>query len=298
MEMEYKDTSRRGKVIVILGVVLALVAGGASFYLLNQAQQEAGAVEIPRVAVVVAAVGIPARTPVQAAQLVLREVPLDAVSQAGVVTDPNQLVGKVLAIPVQAGQPLYVNMVASASSGSGFSILGPDETIAPDSEAWRAVSITIPDDRAVGGLLQPGQTIDIFMTTTMTVRPDLQPVGIYYSDFATKVTYQDVVILARTGALYVIRTSLAVAEEINHMLASGQVNFSAALRPDQDVRYVDVRTLGATTSRILEKYGLPFPPVYPDTDGRIPPQPPVATPTPPPTPPPTPAPTAEASPSS
>ncbi|NJD28366.1 MAG: Flp pilus assembly protein CpaB, partial [Chloroflexi bacterium] len=282
MEMEYKDTSRRGKVIVILGVVLALVAGGASFYLLNQAQQEAGAVAIPRVAVVVAAVGIPARTPVQAAQLVLREVPLDAVSQAGVVTDPNQLVGKVLAIPVQAGQPLYVNMVASASSGSGFSILGPAETIAPDSEAWRAVSITIPDDRAVGGLLQPGQTIDIFMTTTMTVRPDLQPVGIYYSDFATKVTYQDVVILARTGALYVIRTSLAGAEEINHMLASGQVNFSAALRPDQDVRYVDVRTLGATTSRILEKYGLPFPPVYPDTDGRIPPQPPDATPAPPP----------------
>ena len=289
MEMEYKDTSRRGKVILIFGVVLALVAGGASFYLLNQAQQDAGAVDTPRVSVVVAAVAIPARTPVQAAQLVVREVPLDAVTQAGIVTDPNQLVGKVLAIPVAAGQPLYVNMVASASSGSGFSILGPDETVAPDSEAWRAVSITIPDDRAVGGLLQPGQTVDIFMTTTIPVRPDLEPVGVYYSDFATKVTYQDVVILARTGALYVIRTSLTVAEEINHMLASGQVNFSAALRPDQDVRYVDVRSLGATTTRILEKYGLPFPALYPDPSASIPPQPPVATPTPPPTPAPTPA---------
>lgn len=289
MEMEYKDTSRRGKVIVILGVILALVAGGASFYLLNQAQQDAGAVETPRVAVVVAAVAITARTPVQAAQLEVREVPLDAVTQAGIVTDPNQLVGKVLAIPVAAGQPLYVNMVASASSGSGFSILGPDETVAPNSEAWRAVSITIPDDRAVGGLLQPGQTVDIFMTTTIPVRPELEPLGYYYSDFATKVTYQDVVILARTGGLYVVRTSLAVAEEINHMLASGQVNFSAALRPDEDVRYVDVRSLGATTARILEKYGLPFPALYPDPSASIPPQPPVATPTPPPTPAPTPA---------
>ncbi len=294
MEMEYKDTSRRGKVIVVAGVVLALVAGGASFYLLSQAQQNAGAVEVPRVAVVVAAVAIPARTPVQLSQLQLREVALDEITQAGIVTDPNTLVGKVLAIPVTAGQPLYSNMVASAASGSGFSILGPNETVAPDSEAWRAVSITIPDDRAVGGLLQAGQTIDIFMTTTIPVRDDLEPLGRYYSDFATKVTYQDVLILARTGGLYVIRTSLTVAEEINHMLASGQVNFSAALRPDQDVRYVDVRSLGATTSRILEKYGLPFPPVYPDPSASIPPQPAVATPTPPPTP----APTPEASPAS
>jgi Flp pilus assembly protein CpaB len=289
MEMEYRDTSRRGKAIVIVGIVLALVAGGASFFLLNQAQQDATAVDIPKVTVVVAAVNIPARTPVQANQLQLREVPLDAITQAGIVTDPAQLAGKVLAIPVSAGQPLYSNMVASAAGGSGFSILGPDETVAPDSEAWRAVSITIPDDRAVGGLLQPGQTIDIFMTTTIPVRPDLEPVGMYYSDFATKITYQDVLILARTGALYVIRTTLAVAEEINHMLASGQVNFSAALRPDQDVRYVDVRSLGATTTRILEKYGLPFPPVYPDPSASIPPQPPVATPTPPPTPAPSPA---------
>ncbi len=289
MEMEYKDTSRRGKWIVAFGIVLALVAGGASFYLLNQAQQNATKAETPMVAVVVAAVAIPARTPVLAAQLSVREVALDAVTQAGIITNPNQIAGKVLAIPVSAGQPLYINMIASAASGSGFAILGPDETVAPDSEAWRAVSVTIPDDRAVGGLLQPGQTIDIFVTTSVAVRPELEPVGVFYSDFATKITYQDVVILARTGALYVVKTSLAVAEEINHMLASGTVNFSAALRPDQDVRYVDVRSLGATTTRILEKYGVPFPAVYPDPSASIPPQPPVATPTPPPTPAPTPA---------
>jgi flagellar basal body-associated protein FliL len=42
MEMEYRDPSRRGKFIVILGVVLALAAGGAAFFLINQAQQQAG----------------------------------------------------------------------------------------------------------------------------------------------------------------------------------------------------------------------------------------------------------------
>ena len=51
---------------------------------------------------------------------------------------------------------LTQNMLASAATGGQFSILEPGETVAPDSEAWRAVSMTVPDDRAVGGLLQPG----------------------------------------------------------------------------------------------------------------------------------------------
>src|SRR5829696_5045990 len=101
---------------------------------------------------------------------------------------------------------------------------------------------------------------------------------------ATKITYQDMVILGRAGSQYILKTSLAVAEEINHMLAAGTVSFSAALRPDEDVRFVDVRNLGATTNRIIEKYGLPFPKIYPAPSATIPPQPPVATPTPPPTP--------------
>lgn len=291
MEMEYKDSNRRGKVVIIVGVVLAVVAGATSFYLINQAQQNAGKGELQKVAVVVAAQVIPARTPIQPGALVVREIPLDAATQVGIITDPTQLAGKVLAIPVAIGQPIYSNMIASAAGQSGFSILGPDETVAPDSEAWRAISITIPDDRAVAGLLVAGQTIDIFMTATMTVPVTNEPVGVYYSDLVTKITYQDMVILARAGSAYILKTSLAVAEEINHLMAAGTVSFSAALRPDQDVRFADVTKLGATTNRILQKYGLPFPAIYPAPSATIPPPPPLATPTPPPTaPPPTEAP--------
>ena len=38
MEMEYHDDSKRRKVFIVLGVVLAVVAGGAAFFLVNQAQ--------------------------------------------------------------------------------------------------------------------------------------------------------------------------------------------------------------------------------------------------------------------
>ena len=291
MEMEYKDSNRRGKFVIIAGVVLAVVAGAASFYLISQAQQSAGQGELEQVDVVVAAQIIPARTPILAEALVIRQIPLDVATQVGIVSDPAVLVGKVLAIPVAVGQPIYSNMIASSSGSSGFSILGPDETITPESEAWRAISITIPDERAIAGLLTSGQTIDIFMTANMTVPVVNEPIGIYYSDMVTKITYQDMVILARAGSQYILKASLAVAEEINHMLATGTVQFSAALRPDQDVRFVDVRSLGATTNRILQKYGLPFPAVFPAPSATIPPQPPLQIPTPPPSlPPPTPAP--------
>ena len=41
MEMEYRDPAKRGKFIVVVGIVLALAAGGAAFYLINKAQQQA-----------------------------------------------------------------------------------------------------------------------------------------------------------------------------------------------------------------------------------------------------------------
>jgi Flp pilus assembly protein CpaB len=287
MEMEYKDTSRRGKVVIIVGVVLAIVAGGAAFYLIQQAQQTAGQGEATLVDIVVAAQNIPARTPIQPGAVEKKKVPLDTATQVGIVTDPTVLTGKVLAISVALGQPIYSNMLADSTGKTGFSILEPNETVAPDSEAWRAISITIPDERAVAGLLAPGNTIDIFMTATMPAPPaeEGKP-SLYYADMVTKITYQDVVILGRAGTQYIIKASLAVAEEINHLLAAGTVSFSAALRPDRDVRYVDVSKLGATTNRILQKYGLPFPQVYPAPGATIKPQGPVATPTPPPTPPP------------
>jgi Flp pilus assembly protein CpaB len=285
MEMEYRDNSRRGRIIIILGIVLALIAGGTSFVLINQAQQQAGQGPLEKVTVVVAARPIAARTPIQAADLETRQIPRDDLTQSGVVTKPESIVGAVLAIPVSQGQPIYANMIANASAGSGFSILGPNETVCPTCENWRAVSLTIAPDRAVAGLLQVGQTVDLLMTAAMPAPPaSLDPQALYVADSTTKVVFQNIIILARVGDSYIFRCSLNVAEEIEHMNATGFASFSAVLRPDQDVRYVDVTKLGATTNRILQKYGLPFGNTFFGPGYTIPPQPPFSTPTPPPTP--------------
>jgi Flp pilus assembly protein CpaB len=268
MEMEYSDTAgRRGKFIIVFGLILAVVAGGAAFYLISTAQQSAGQGELQKVAVVVAARDIPARKPIEPDDLVVREVPIDETNAKGVSARPDDFFGKVLAVTVFQGQLVTTNLLASTSGTSGFSILEPNETVGPDSETWRAVSLTIPDDRAVGGLLQAGQQVDIFVSATVNVPLDLAEAGTYYTDRSTKITYQGVLILARSGTFYIVKAPIVMAEEISHLQAAGNAAFSAALRPPQDVRTVDVSRLGSTTNLIITKYGLPIPETYPAGGG-------------------------------
>ena len=51
-------------------------------------------------------------------------------------------------------------------------------------------------------------TVDVLMSATVNVPQDLLLEGKYYTDKATKITYQNMVILARTGQFYVVRAPL------------------------------------------------------------------------------------------
>ena len=79
------------------------------------------------------------------------------------------------------------------------------------------------------------------------------------SDRSTKVTYQDMTILARKDQFYIMRAPVDIAEEIAHLQATGAATFSLALRPLEDQRQVDATALGETTTMIIQKYGLPIP---------------------------------------
>lgn len=259
MELEFRDDRRRGRIVMALGLILAIIAGGAAYYAVNQAQLQSGQGDLQRVPAVVATTLIPARQAITDEQVEIRQIPIDDTNLNGVVTDVEDVIGRIPAVTILQGQLVTTNMLASSAENSQFSILGPGETVTPESEHWRAVGITVPDDLAVGGLLDAGQTVDVFVTTVVTVPPEVIATGQFYSDRSTKVTYQNMVILARREAFYVLRASLAVAEEIVHLQASGTAMFSMALRPAVDQRVVDVRGLGETTNRIIATYGLPIP---------------------------------------
>lgn len=299
MEMEYRDPSRKGRWIVLLGIVLAVAAGAAAFFLINNAQQQAGTSGLKTVSGYVAARPILARAAITSEDIVLRpDIPLDG-TNGGAIADPAQLVGRIVAVDVAQGQLLTSNLLASGTAGLGFAILKPDETVAPDSEAWRAVSVTVPDDRAVGGVLGPGMKVDVFITAQVTVpeeppvlptTPDATPAPRlsllegYESGSSTKITYQGVTILSRAGTFYILKVPLVTAEEISHLQASGAAPFSFALRPDQDARILDVSGLGATTNRIVQRYGILIPETYPALGEPLPVSPPIPALTPPPAP--------------
>jgi Flp pilus assembly protein CpaB len=271
--MEYKDPSRRGRYIVIVGVILALVAGAAAFYLISTAQQQAGQAGLQRVSVVVALQTIPARKLIEAADVEVREVPLDPTNAQGIVSTPDRVIGRVPSVTILAGQMVTTNLLASSTEGGQFSILGLDETVGPDTPVWRAISLTVPDDRAVGGLLNEGQTVDVFVTANINVLTSSE-VGIgedgFYSDRSTKISYQNMLILAKAGASYILKAPIDVAEEISHLQATGGSSFSFALRPDIDTRQVDASLLGTTTNEVIIRYGLPIPVVYPSFEGPLP----------------------------
>ena len=273
MEMEYKDPSKRGRWIVIAGIVLAVAAGGAAFFLINQAQQQAGQGELQKVNVVVAARPVPVRQPIVAEDLVVRQVPADDTNTDAIaVRDPKDVIGQVLPVTLFQGQMITRSML-NATGGAGgpqaFSILEPGETVGPNSEAWRAVAMTVPDDRAVGGLITPGMTVDVLLSAQINVPQNLLSTGKYYTDKSTKITYQNMLVLAKTGSGYVVKATLAQAEEITHLVATGNAQFSMLMRPPTDVRYADASKLGETTNLIIQRYGLPIPENYPAGNGPL-----------------------------
>jgi Flp pilus assembly protein CpaB len=268
MEPEYTAPRRRGRVIVLVGVILAGAAGIGAFVVMNNAQQ-ANHADTPRVTVVVAARAIPARKTIEPGDLVARDLPIDGLPTGGAITDPQSAVGHIAAISILPGQPLTANMFA-ASSGSGMiAVLSPDETISPNSPAWRAVALNVPDDRALGGLLEAGQNVDVFVTVPVSVQVDIPGNEKYVADRSTKVTYQDVPIIAKNNTFYIVRVTQQVAEEISHLQASGSASFSFALRPDIDTRITATTGLGETTNLLIQRYGLPVPEAYPNSTTKV-----------------------------
>ena len=262
MEMEFKDHSRRRRFLLLIGVVMAVVAGGAAFMLSNQGNAAQAQVEMR--SVLVAAREIPARTVLSASDLALRELPADAVV-AQAFDDPNRVVGLVTGVPVYLNQPITPNLLATSAADAAFSILAPDEQVGPDSPFWRAVSVTVPPERAVGGELATGQRVDLIATVQLDVlnydeeddeyNTDPTEEG-FYSGKSTKVTFEDLQVLNADSEsdMYVLKVDLNQAEEISHLQSDGANSFAMVLRPEADTRAVDRTQYGETTNNIIEQY--------------------------------------------
>ena len=269
MEAEYGNERRRRQLIVLVGVVLAVVAAVATYYLVTR--QPATSAPVTQKTIVVAAQEIPARTVIDASMLTTSTVP-DSPALSFALTDPNAAIGQVTVVDIAAGQPVQANMFSAGTAG-GLAILQPGETISPDSPIWRAVSVTVPSDRAVGGLLKAGDHVDLFVTLSPQIYdpngpaegftdPNHPPAStdVQYSDQTTKVVWTNLELLQADpqGSTYVFRVVEAQAEEIAHVQSIG-ADFTIGLRPPGDDRSFDPAPYGQTTNTMINEFGFKIP---------------------------------------
>ena len=270
MELKFKDPAiRRRRMIILLGVAMAITAGLVAFAISGGGAGPAVA-EVPKRAVLVAVADIPARTVLQTEHVAVRQIP-DDVSLALAFTQPTDVVGQVTTGPIMAGQAIYPNVLVTNAGGGTFSILGPNEVVSTDSPLWRAVSVQVPPDRAVAGQILTGQRVDLFATVQIDVMlrdaegnyiPATTTEG-YQSGKSTKITFQDIEVLSAAGesGMYVLKVDLHQAEEIYHIASVAPNSFSLALRPGADTRTTETADYGETNDRIIVQYLYPLPQV-------------------------------------
>ena len=269
-EMDYGDPQRgRRKAMLIVGMLMAGIAG-LTIYVASTGTAQAQPVATR--AMIVAARDIPARTIISLNDLAQRSLPDDPYLQTAVV-DPTRVVGKMAGVIILRDQPILPNLLTTTVPGAQFSILSPDETVSPDSPTWRAVSVSVPNDRAVDGQIEVGQHIDLIATIQVNVLvrlPDgtisgAPPSQGCYSDKSTKIAWENLEVLSKdlTGGLYVVKVDLHQAEEIAQVQAASSDAFTIALRADGDTRQLDRSGYGETLNRLIEQYGFPLPQIIP-----------------------------------
>jgi Flp pilus assembly protein CpaB len=269
VELEYSDkNSRRSKVYIAVGIIIALLVAATVFVAL-QASGLTSQPEVEMRDVVVATREIPSRKAIEEGDVSVRSIAADPSNETAFAS-LDEVLGRVVGVPVATGQLLTRNVLASTTEGQTFSILEPGQEFDPDGPDLRAVSVTVADANGVGGTLVAGQRVDLIVT--MAINPEVgqapEEAEAQAAEFipgpSTKVTLQAMTILARTGEIYILRADVETAEKIAELTAAGGV-FTLVLRPEGDDR--EAETNGSTIDSLIDEFQFPVP-VPPDLEER------------------------------
>ncbi len=250
---------RRARLILILGIVLALFAGGGTFLYASQAQT-APAPVIPTTPVLVAAREIPAKTQITPADLKLQDYNVDAKPPTA-LAKVDDAVGKITIAPMAVGEAVLPSKFSDPKNPAFVvipaSFVGPDGNFLPNTPNFRAMSITVSDDKAVAGAVQPGDSIDMMLTLTFDPAKFYTKIApTQTSDFTAKIILERVPILARAGSVYTIRVDAATAERLAYIQGTGG-SIVFLLRAPKDERASG--TTGAQFSGFQGTFKLPIP---------------------------------------
>ena len=251
---------RRARLVLIVGLLFAVGAGATTFFVANTAKSEAPAA-IPTSSIIVAAREIPAKTQITSSDLKLVKMNTEVVPPAA-LTRPEDAVGKITLVAISVGEPILPTKLGGAN-GTVFVVIPSDalETngnIKVGTPNYRAMSITVSDAQAAGGSIQPGDIVDVLFSFTFDpvkyfVNPNPTKNG---PDVSVKIVLERVPILARTAAVYTIRTDATTAERIGYIQSAGGT-MQLLLRGPRDDRATG--TTGATFKSVFPVFKFEVP---------------------------------------
>jgi pilus assembly protein CpaB len=279
---------RANRLILVVGVVLAVVSFVAVLALGGLAQGSAKATPVPDVPVVVAAANLTLGAQVTADQLTTTTKPMT--DATGTYQDPNQLVGKVVRRAVSAGTALTTD-----DFETGVNIPDLVQALQP---GLRAIAIPLTKVDSVDAILQPGDWVDVLIS--MDDRDGLNPVVVpnanpsagpytplddYINNSSVKVVVQNVQVLDAISSTPDAQNQnqnqangnnntpqpemvvlLAVTPQQAEVVRFAQLdgNVSLVLRSPADTSAAAVDTTGITLKQLVDQYGvLPPAPVTP-----------------------------------
>jgi pilus assembly protein CpaB len=166
---------------VFMVFVLAITAGGAlafGTYNFMQGQAPARTVSIPTRQVVVAATDLDVGAELRREDIRMIDWPANAVP-ATAISDPKEVIGRGIVLPVIENEPILPNKLASKDAGGGL-----PPAIPP---GLRAISVRVNEVIGVAGYVLPGTRVDVVATVSPTGQS---------TDMTSKVVLTNVQVLA------------------------------------------------------------------------------------------------------
>lgn len=159
---------RSNRLVLLVGVFLAIVAFVGILLLLQQPASQNGTNAIPTTGdVVIAKADIPLSTRIRADQVEKQTLPLGSIS-AGAFADPSQVIGQVARQPVTAGAQITATTLNGGITGTVINVDTP--------AGFRAIAVRVDQTSGVGTIIKTGDYVDAIMSLTeeqfASVTPD------------------------------------------------------------------------------------------------------------------------------
>ncbi len=177
-----------GRVLVLLGLVLALIAGAGVYVILGSAEQ--GTAPVPTTKLVMASQPITQRSEILVDQLIEADWPATIPTPMGAFAAPTEVAGKLALVAIDPGLPITQKMVISkgdVKESHGYAALVLEK-------GYVAIAMPVSSSANVAQAIQTGDRVDILATfSAQPVSAAGQSAG--PSLTATQRTLADVLIL-------------------------------------------------------------------------------------------------------